>query len=44
MVFDSIARHYRNTRGEMPHVVVSNIEHDSVSLTVQKMQEQGKIG
>ena len=30
--------------GGRPHVVITNLEHDSVSLTVQKMEEQRKIG
>ena len=56
MVFDSAARHFDRVRSEAgggeggggeggrPHVIITNLEHDSVSLTVQKMEEQGKIG
>ena len=52
MVFDSAARHFFDHvkseggggEGGRPHVVITNLEHDSVSLTVQKMEEQGKIG
>ena len=50
MVFDSVSRYYRELHAEdgvhcsLPHVVISNLEHDSVDLTAEKMKELGKIG
>lgn len=50
MVFDSVARYYAKVhaedggRGSLPHVIISNLEHDSVELTARKMEEQGRIG
>ena len=50
MVFDSVARYYRELQAEdggpssLPHIIISNLEHDSVDLTVRKMEEMGRIG
>ena len=50
MVFDTVARYYQEFQAEdgmnaaLPHVVISNLEHDSVDITARKMEEQGKIG
>ena len=51
MVFDSVARYHQELQVEdgveasqLPHVVISNMEHDSVDLTARKMAEQGRIG
>ena len=50
MVFDSVARYYAELhaedggQGSLPHVIISNLEHDSVDLTARKMEEQGRIG
>ena len=50
MVFDTVARHYHQLhasdkgQGSLPHVVITNLEHDSVDLTARKMAEMGRIG
>lgn len=50
MVFDSVARYYRELHAEdigpnsLPHIIISNLEHDSVELTARKMEEMGMIG
>ena len=50
MVFDSVARYYQELHavdGEhssLPHVIISNLEHDSVDLTARKMEELERIG
>ena len=50
MVFDTVARHYQDLRASdgaprsLPHVIISNLEHDSVDLTAKKMEELGRIG
>ena len=50
MVFDSVARYYTDLhaedsgRGSLPHIITTNLEHDSVDLTARKMEEQGRIG
>ncbi len=55
MVFDSVARHYTahgyGVSGGggaatplRPHVITTNMEHDSVSLMVKHMEEKGLIG
>lgn len=50
MVMDTVARHYQLVRSEdgknhsLPHVVISNLEHDSVDVTARKMEELGRIG
>jgi cysteine sulfinate desulfinase/cysteine desulfurase-like protein len=50
MVFDSVARYYAELhaedggRGSLPHIIISNLEHDSVDITARKMQQQGRIG
>ena len=46
MVFDSVVRYFtaKNDGVKHPHVIITNLEHDSISMTVQKMQEQNKTG
>lgn len=50
MVFDSVARYYAELhaedggQGSLPHVIISNLEHDSVDLTTRKMEEMGRVG
>ena len=50
MVFDTVTRYYQELQTEdgvnatLPHMVISNMEHDSVDITARKMEEQGKIG
>ena len=50
MVFDSVARYYTDLhaedsgQGSLPHIITTNLEHDSVDLTARKMEEQGRIG
>ena len=47
MVIHSAVQHFQQTLGEKagkPHIVINNLEHNSVTLTVRKLEEQGKIG
>ena len=46
MVFDSIAKHHHYQCGSqsLPHVIISNLEHDSVELTAREMEKNGRIG
>lgn len=50
MVFDSVARYYGELHAEdsgqssLPHIIISNLEHDSVDITARKMEQQGRIG
>ena len=47
MVLHSVVRHFQQTFGGgvgKPHVIISNLEHDSVHITVHKMEEEGKLG
>ena len=50
MVFDSVARYYAELHAEdggqssLPHVIISNLAHDSVDITARKMEQQGRIG
>ena len=51
MVFHS-AIHYWNDRarqggvatGEKPHIITSNLEHDSVDLCVRQLEKEGLTG
>lgn len=51
MVFNTVVRHYRQLEAvdgrqtnSLPHIITTNLEHDSVDLTVRKMKEHGEIG
>lgn len=50
MVFNTVARYYQQFCAvdgmckSLPHIIISNLEHDSVDLTVRKMEELGRIG
>ncbi len=45
MVLDSVLRHYSSTSdSSLPHVVISNLEHDSIDLTVRELESRGKLG
>ena len=47
LVFNSCIEHYRRLypkSDQLPHIVTSNLEHDSVMLTVEEMRANGKIG
>ncbi|XP_062506155.1 selenocysteine lyase-like [Corticium candelabrum] len=46
LVFNSCIEHYRRLypkSDQLPHIVTSNLEHDSVMLTVEEMRANGKI-
>ena len=47
MVIHSAVQHLQRTLGEQagkPHIIINNLEHNSVTLTVRNLEEQGKIG
>ena len=47
MVIHSAVQHYQQTLGEQagrPHIIINYLEHNSVTLTVRNLEEQGKIG
>ena len=45
MVLDSVLRHCSTmSDSSLPHVVISNLEHDSIELTVRELETRGKIG
>ena len=47
MVIHSAVQHFQRTLGEQagkPHIIINNLEHNSVTLTVRNLEEQGKIG
>ena len=47
MVIHSAVQHFQQTLGEQagkPHIIINNLEHNSVTLTVRNLEEQGKIG
>ena len=47
MVIHSAVQHFQQTLGEKagrPHIIINNLEHNSVTLTVRNLEEQGKIG
>ena len=47
MVFHSVVQHFQQTfEGTVgkPHIIISNLEHDSVCLPVHRMEEEGKLG
>ena len=47
MVIHSAVKHFQQTSGEKagkPHIIINNLEHNSVTLTVRNLEEQGKIG
>ena len=51
MVFDSAIRYWNDqsrlggvaTEGK-PHIITSNLEHDSVDLCVRRLEEEGHAG
>ena len=51
MVFDSAIRYWsdQSRRGGMtierkPHIITTNLEHDSVDLCVRRLEEEGHVG
>lgn len=46
MVFYSVARYYSECvfNTGLPHIIISNLEHDSVDLTVREMVDRKLIG
>ena len=47
MVIHSAVQHFQQTLGEQagrPHIIINNLEHNSVTLTVRNLEGQGKIG
>lgn len=46
MVLHSVIRHCSLTGSTttLPHVVTSNLEHDSIDLTIRELVERGQIG
>ena len=47
MVFHLVVQHFQQTFGGTvgkPHIIIRNLEHDSVCLPVHKMEEEGKVG
>uniref|UniRef100_A0A668A1G6 Selenocysteine lyase n=1 Tax=Myripristis murdjan TaxID=586833 RepID=A0A668A1G6_9TELE len=37
-----VTRHCQNGSDSLPHIIVSNVEHDSVKLTAERLQQEGK--
>ncbi len=33
-----------NGRGYLPHIIISNVEHDSIKLTAEHLVKEGKAG
>lgn len=33
-----------NGRGTLPHIIISNVEHDSIKLTAKHLLKEGKAG
>ena len=47
LVFHSCMEHYHQLypkSDQLPHIVTTNLEHDSVILTVQALKSKGRIG
>ena len=46
MVLHSVIRHCSLTgsSNHLPHVVISNLEHDSIDVTVQELVGRGLVG
>ena len=46
MVFYSVARHYSEhvSNTGLPHIIISNLEHDSVDLTIREMVDRKQVG
>ena len=49
MVFDSVVRHWRESEHcmasqEKPHIIISNLEHDSVAKCVERLRGDGLAG
>ena len=51
MVFDSVIRYWNDLSREggvasegKPHIIISNLEHDSVVLCVRRLEKEGRVG